>query len=1105
MYSVAYFGEAFPIVNIDLRMSRTVALDSAQHRAERLSLGPEGFSQAASFETDQEVQTFAELEGGGREAYRRMMETGRYRPYQWHVRHYAPNEARETTLRFTPDGRPYGFTEEWPEDAPGPALASDSARTLAEAQAAETWNVDLSAYELVSASQQERPNGRMDHTFVYQRPDQTLGEEGRYRIRLKVSGNQLSEVRHLVKVPEGFQRRYENMRSANDTIAQGGLIAVGLLYILGGCLYGLYWLIRHSAVKWRMAAVWGGIVAGLQFLASLNQLPLAWMNYDTAVGPQVFVSQEVISALAGAVGMGLVITLSFVAAEGLSRMAFGNHPRLWKVWAPEASSSVPILSQTMLGYLLVGLFFAYDVTLYLYAQDFLGWWNPSSTLFEPDILAHAAPWLNPIADSLQAGFWEECLFRAVPLAGAALIGDRLGGRNWWIGGALILQAIIFGAGHANYPAQPAYARLVELILPSIGFGVLYLSFGLLPGIVLHYAFDVAWMAQPLFVSDAPGAWVSQGMVVVLTLVPLLAVFYGRLRTGTWTELAERFYNRSWTPTEGTATTVTMPVTTGLSRRTAVGCAVAGLLGLGFWIGGTSFSTAETPLTAPRAEAEQTARTALQETGGDPEAWTMAARVQTPNDQEDRFVWQEGGPEAYDQLMGSYLDAPFWQVRFYTFADSVEVEARAEEYKVHWGPSWGLRKVVHERPEAAPGDSLTENEARVLADSAVQAQTSLNPDRLRRIGAEPNARPNRRDWTFTYADTAAYPLDQGQARITVDLTGAEVKEVARSVHVPESWERDARSRRTDTQILSAVAALLLALLLVSGLIASIVWWARGPFHTWTFATVAGIVVAVLVASTANAWPTTLAGLDTAQPYLTQVLLSAVGPLVAALFGAGAAGLLAGVLHPRVGGTKSAPLEYSLVGGVGLGALGSGLLALVQTVGPDLSPSWASYDALATAVPWIDPLLSRVPTFIALTLGLLLGAVALHRWTEAGRTRRWGATGTVIATGFIVAGVTSAPSLSVWALSGIGLTLLFGLGYLAVVRYDRSVLPMVGATVVGLGIVKAMLTAAHPYAMAGEGIALIVVLGGGLWWTHVLRRQQRDQLKDEADGVPEGNSA
>jgi hypothetical protein len=599
------------------------------------------------------------------------------------------------------------------------------------------------------------------------------------------------------------------------------------------------------------------------------------------------------------------------------------------------------------------------------------------------------------------------------------------------------------------------------------------------------------MAQPLFVSEAPGAWVSQAMVILLTLVPLLAVFYGRLRTGAWSELAERFYNRSWSPSDETdASPLTVPVTSGLSRPVALGCAVAGIAGLGFWIGGTSFTTHETPLTASRTEAEQTARTALQEAGGTPSNWTMAAAVRTPNGLDDRFVWQEGGPDAYRQLMGSYLDAPLWQVRFYTFADSLDVEARAEEYRVRWGPGWGLREVIHEQPEAAPGDSLTEAQARAVADSALRARTTLNPSRLKRIGAEPTARPNRRDWTFTYADTTGYPLDQGQARVLVELTGAEVQDVSRTVHVPESWQREARSRRTDSEILGAVSGILLALLVVAGFIASIVWWARGPFRTWTFVGVAGVVFGVLVASAANEWPTTMASLDTAQPYLTQVLLNAIGPLVAAVFGAGAAGLFAGVLHPRVGGAAPTPLWRSLVGGVGVGALGSGLLALAGTMKPDLSPSWASYDALPTVLPWLDPLLDRVPVFVFLTLVLLLGAVALHRWTKAGQTRGWGAAGALVGVGFVSAGVASASSLGAWAVTGAVLTGLFALGYAAVVRVDRSVLPMATATIIGLGIVKAMVTAAHPYALPGEALALVVIVGAGIYWTHLLRRRQRE---------------
>ena len=95
-----------------------------------------------------------------------------------------------------------------------------------------------------------------------------------------------------------------------------------------------------------------------------------------------------------------------------------------------------------------------------------GWWDPASTLFDPDVIATPFPWISSVSGALGAGFWEECLFRAVPLAGAALIGDKFGKRNLFIGISFVLQAIIFGAAHANYPVQPAYARLIELMIPS---------------------------------------------------------------------------------------------------------------------------------------------------------------------------------------------------------------------------------------------------------------------------------------------------------------------------------------------------------------------------------------------------------------------------------------------------------------------------------------------------------------------------------------------------------------------------------------------------------------------------------------------------------------
>ncbi len=187
---------------------------------------------------------------------------GWYSPFQWSVRHFRPGDKSESHYFFTPAGAPLGFKTVVPEKDPmGSNLSQKQARKVAEeGAAAGPWNLtDLgdegsaATFELVESSDSVQLGGRVDYTFVYERIHERVGsitnaeqqevetesiqrahlsskEQGRYRLRLKVSGSKFVELQHFVKIPEEFTREYTAMRSANTAIAQVSFVGLAILY-----------------------------------------------------------------------------------------------------------------------------------------------------------------------------------------------------------------------------------------------------------------------------------------------------------------------------------------------------------------------------------------------------------------------------------------------------------------------------------------------------------------------------------------------------------------------------------------------------------------------------------------------------------------------------------------------------------------------------------------------------------------------------------------------------------------------------------------------------------------------------------------------------------
>ena len=1095
LVAIRYFPQAFSIVALEITMNREQALEAARAISERDGLGPASSRQAASFTLDELAQTFVELEGGGKNSFTAMLRDGLYAAYTWRVRHFREGETNETTIRFTAAGRPYGFVETLREDASGAALDAAAARQIAEAGAAR-WQADLAPFDLVEQGQERRVGGRIDHTLTYERRAPGLNE-GRYRLRLVVSGDRLTELTHFIRIPEGFVRRYASMRSANDAIGIGSAVGMALLYVVGGIGVGLFFMLRQRWVVWRPAAVWGTAVGLLQALSMWNTLPLSWMTYDTAVARSTFLAEQTAQIVASFIGFSTFFALSFIAAETLTRRAFGHHPQLWRVWSGRPAPGQPdppgaskaVAARTIAGYLIVPVFIAYVVMFYFVAVRYLGWWSPSESLLHPDVLATYVPWLSAIANSLQAGFWEESLFRAVPLAGAALIGDRLGQRRLFLVIAFVVQALIFGAGHAQYPGQPAYARPVELIVPSIGFGLLYLYWGLLPAIVLHFTFDVVLFALPIFLAQAPGIWLQRLAVVVVTLVPLWIVVWRRIQVGRWTALSPADRNAAWTPPPPAPVadeqTTAKPQLSDRARTAWLALGAAGLAA-SLVIVALTLRSSTVSLELGRAEAALLARSAIEQRGATLDRrWRVLPLPDSGAGGPHEFVSITAGEARRRELVGRYLPMPRWQVRVATFEG--DVADRAEEWAAYVTGSREVRGIRHVLPEGRAGARLEEAAARDIARSAVAERFTLDAARgdLKEVSNRPARLAARTDWTFTFTDTTVAALPQGEPRIRVSIAGDEVVAVDRFVFVPEHWEREQRAAGTRNLILRIFGTMVFAGLLLGAAVTGIIAWSRHRYAPRLFFAGTGLMLVVAVAKSANQWPRALGALSTTAPIELQLLAIVGIGLVGLILSAALVGLAFGALPHR--------LAPSAVGSADVPRLGvaAGLFAAaVSMIGAALAtPEWAALPDLEAAGTMLPMLQAAIDPLTRVMMGsaVMLSAFVTVDQITAGWTRRRAA-GTVFlfVIGFAAGGVPAGVATTGWIAAGATSAVALLVVYVTLLRFDLAMVPIALGTMIGVEAIAGGAERAYRGALAGAVLAAVLSIVLGLWWSRALRR-------------------
>jgi len=881
---VKYFSHAFPEAAIQFRVNRDDSAPLAQKFLAERGFKLDGYRHSAAFDYDDQAKVYLERTQG----LERMNRLTRGPVHLWHWSHrwFKPQQKEEFRVDLTPAGEVVGFDHDIPEAAPGAALDQASARTIAETFLNQVIRRNLADLEFVETQTEKRP-ARTDHDFTWKQKSVDLGD-GSLRIEVEVDGDQVASYREFIKVPEQWARDYEKLRSRNNAAQIVDevfwiLLSVAMLVILIRRL-------RDRDVPVWMSLAFGGVAAVLYLLGQLNAFSLAEFGYRTTDSYSSFVTNYLWDNLLAALGIGAFIFLLVAAAEPVYREGYPGQISLRRYFSWQGLRSRSFFIANVVGIALTFFFFAYQTVFYL-AADKLGAWAPADVPFT-DLLNTRFPWVTVLFIGFFPAVSEELQFRAfaIPFLRKLLRSGPL---------AVVLSAFIWGFLHSAYPNQPFFIRGLEVGLGGIVTGLIMLRFGILATLIWHYSVDALYTAFLLIRSPNHYLMVSGVVSAGIMLIPLLVALVAYWRAGTFSE-DESLTNAREGISRPVRKEVTEPeaplVYQPLSQRRLILAVVLTLLFILLAVIPVYRFGEGLSLQITRAQAVRAADASLRQQQVDPRRYHQVAWVRDNVDPlAVRYLLEHKSVKESDQTYRLATRLAAFEVRYFRPLEK-------DEHLVFLDPSsgqvFGYRTLLDDN---APGASLSPEQAQTLAAKYVEEQGYRLSD-FDLQSSEAEKRKAREDYTLVWQAKAGDPRNVADAhyRLEVDVAGDQVVSFARSFKLPEAWERARRSSSLVNSVLS-FAGILVGLALVGAGVVLLVMKIRSGQMPWRpAAKVGALILALMVLSELNQWPTLERQYVTSIPLSTWRLYMAVSLVVVPLLAGLLCWLLAGLaasLYPE----------------------------------------------------------------------------------------------------------------------------------------------------------------------------------------------------------------
>lgn len=887
-----YFFRAFPEASVNFKVTRNDAVKRATAFLGAMGERVQDYRTAVEFDVDEHAKVYLERELGLQQANQMMSKD--LNLWYWEVRFFKPQQEEEFHVRVSPGGQVVGYQHIVPEAQAGDTLDRQAAENAAREFLSKNLGIDLAGWDFLpeEANSTKRPN-RLDWSFTWEKHG-FRAKDAPYRLRASVLGSAPGGAEEFLKVPEAWSRDYEKLRSGNNTLAT--VFLVPYLLLLAIAVWYAMALTRRGQTRWGGAIKIGIIAASLLFLQNLNDWPLWGASYDTKDPYSSFLIMRIAYALLIAVVSALTISLVLPAAEPLYRGYQPERLQLRYLVTRRGLRTKEFFSAIVVGISLAAAHIGFIVAFYIVAGHY-GAWAPQDLNYS-DAVNTYFPWIAGMAIGLLASTNEEFTFRlfAIPFFEKYT-------KSRWI--AVILPAFLWSFLHSNYPQEPAYIRGIEVGLIGIVAGIVMLRWGILATLTWHYTVDASLVGLLLLRSDVLYFKISGIVVAAAAVVPLAIAGVLYVTRGGFAE-DEALLNRAEAkPDLDLRVAATAEEAAATARRyEPLTVGMMGVLALVLIAGGILAWKVKTPhvgdylkVNVDAREAKSRADEVLRSRGVNPTGYYHATNfVDVTDPAANEFLRRRIGISALDQIYATRVPGALWSVRYFK-------SLVPEEYSVVLKPDGSLHSVHHTLAEAAPGASLSKDEAVALAEKYLQTEKKIDLKDWTLVESKSDKKPHRIDHKLTWQNST--PLDgegagaeHAYARMELSVLGNEVANYRTFIKIPEDWERKQGEWTTSRTLYVIAAILFLATLGVLVLVfyfrkfrtddAKVVPWRNlARLALW------GLAGYVLVFAFGDRIPVFLQQYPTATPFKALVGTLAIAGIVGAAFNFGVVAFLLGL--------------------------------------------------------------------------------------------------------------------------------------------------------------------------------------------------------------------